>query len=518
MKYKEAVDIYLANLNEAGYSHISVLNKGVLLRNHLSYALSLFFPGITKIINDIDVPLFYSRMHIIKNLKRKKRNQYARHFLETFREDTEDITFLNLFVFLQDYQRRFPLNDKNEEMERQKGIESFCKAIAFQVKIDSITEKVYLQCLEYLKPLKIKNLINCTRDFFIFYFEKDMIGFSPYEGRKPYYERCFESDFIGRGNRAGRWVKCLKDYIHYLRYERNLSDGGIDCQVRKLKIFVLFLDSQKIKKPDINILKRFIKKKRGEGIKEITISKYIYTIKYFFNFLIDKGHMKTNPANDIKVKYCQSMQGEVLTEIEVNRVLEYFENIIFSTRQAKEIKKMKIYFRAVRDLCLFELFTFTGLRLSEVCGMTFGDINFDKRIIDVICKGNKKYRQKKRQITLDDYLWTTLQSYLKARHYPGQKYLWITFEGRPLSNSGIHRIIVSCIREAGIKRKISPQRLRASCASLYVSKGMDPFSLKSLLGHQSIVTTMNKYTKLTEDQLREIWEKTNPLRGMDDDE
>lgn len=143
MKYKKALEIYLTNLDEAGYSNISVLNKGVLLRNHLSYALSLFYPGITKIINEIEVPFFYSRMHIIKNLKRKKRNQYARHFLETFREDTEDITFLNLFVFLQDYQRRFPLNDKNEEVERLKGISSFCKAIAFQIKIDTITEKVY---------------------------------------------------------------------------------------------------------------------------------------------------------------------------------------------------------------------------------------------------------------------------------------------------------------------------------------------------------------------------------------
>jgi site-specific recombinase XerD len=47
---------------------------------------------------------------------------------------------------------------------------------------------------------------------------------------------------------------------------------------------------------------------------------------------------------------------------------------------------------------------------------------------------------------------------------------------------------------------------------------MDPFSLKTLLGHESIATTIDHYTELTEAELREVWKKTNPLAGMDEDE
>jgi site-specific recombinase XerD len=46
---------------------------------------------------------------------------------------------------------------------------------------------------------------------------------------------------------------------------------------------------------------------------------------------------------------------------------------------------------------------------------------------------------------------------------------------------------------------------------------MDPYSLKTLLGHESLKTTMDSYARLTEDQLREVWKKTNPLAGYDDE-
>lgn len=84
-----------------------------------------------------------------------------------------------------------------------------------------------------------------------------------------------------------------------------------------------------------------------------------------------------------------------------------------------------------------------------------------------------------------------------------------------MSNSGINKVITTRLKQAGIDKRISPHRLRATGTSLYVKKGMDPFSLKILKSHQSIATTMDKYVRLTEDELRAIWKKTNPLAGMD---
>jgi site-specific recombinase XerD len=46
---------------------------------------------------------------------------------------------------------------------------------------------------------------------------------------------------------------------------------------------------------------------------------------------------------------------------------------------------------------------------------------------------------------------------------------------------------------------------------------MDPVTLKTIMGHRSITTTIDQYVQLTEEELREIWKKTNPLAGMDDE-
>ena len=130
----------------------------------------------------------------------------------------------------------------------------------------------------------------------------------------------------------------------------------------------------------------------------------------------------------------------------------------------------------------------------------------------------RRLRNKSRELLLDDSLWRALTKYLKVKDHPSQKYLWLSFKGTGLSLSRINGIVKFRVKQAGIEKKISPHRLRATCASLYVKKGMDPFTLKTLMGHDSIATTMDKYAQLTEEELRAIWKKTNPLAGMDDDE
>lgn len=286
--------------------------------------------------------------------------------------------------------------------------------------------------------------------------------------------------------------------------------------IQKLKIFVRWLDSKRAKKLDVIILKDFICEKKADGLKDITLSKYRYMIKYFCEFLIQKEYLHDNPANNLKIKYQAPEEGDILSESEINIVLEYFENIIHNTRNPNTINETDTHFRAKRDLCLFQFFTFLGLRLSAVSGIKISDLDFNKKSLKIKSKGNKSYKKKERELLLTDYLWQSFQSYLEVRNCQGQEYLWITLKGIPLQFSGINRIIHSRIKEAGIDKRISPHRLRAICASYYLKKGMDPFTLKSLLGHESIATTIDEYTKFTEEELRAVWKKTNPLRGLDE--
>jgi site-specific recombinase XerD len=152
-----------------------------------------------------------------------------------------------------------------------------------------------------------------------------------------------------------------------------------------------------------------------------------------------------------------------------------------------------------------------------MAGIQLGDIDVVRHSVRIKAKGNREVREKNRTLLIEEAGWKTLQTYLKVRHYPRQPYLWISWQGTPLRASGINKIVHRRVREAGIEKPISPHALRTTCASLYVDKGMDPYSLKSLLGHESLRTTMDHYVRCTEKQLREVWKNTNPLTGYDDE-
>jgi integrase/recombinase XerC len=149
--------------------------------------------------------------------------------------------------------------------------------------------------------------------------------------------------------------------------------------------------------------------------------------------------------------------------------------------------------------------------------MRVEDVDAERRTLRVQGKGNRSTRAKVRTVAVHELAWKKLVAYQRLRAHPGQRYLWISWTGGPLRPTGINKAIHARIRQAGLGEAISPHGLRATCASLYVKRGMDPYSLRTLLGHESLKTTMDHYTRLTEGELREVWKRSNPLAGYDDE-
>ena len=147
--------------------------------------------------------------------------------------------------------------------------------------------------------------------------------------------------------------------------------------------------------------------------------------------------------------------------------------------------------------------------------MQLADIDFAKCSIRIQAKGSRSrsHRHKQREILLPDAMWSALGDYLEVRAAPGQDRLWITWNKNPVTASGLNKIITRQVREAGIEKVISPHRLRATCTSLYVKKGVDPFFLKTLLGHRSIRTTMDHYATHTVVTYRSRSITAAPRRG-----
>jgi len=493
MTVQQAVQVYLKQLQESGYSYSDRARKARILNRWFIIALALHHPTVP------------SKLHALpfSSLQEANRTEEAKHFLESFQKESASIKYLNLKVFLEAHPK---LSD---------SATSLLRLLAGRLALKDIDERVGKQMLKYLETLSVDRAASYSRSFFIFCYEQGWLTWNSHYPHRAATDRVFEADFLG----AGIWPDRLRKYLKYLEEERNLSAGGIDYYARKLKVFTEWLEGRQCTDVQIATVKDFIQFKRKQNLKETTLSKFLYSIRYFFDFLITQGlvKQKINPALELRIKGHQYAKRQMLTETELKQVIDSLEQEVYVSRDAEEISGMILHFRAVRDLCLLLLFVLYGLRLSEMAGIRLDDIDFDKRSISIRAKGNRQVRKKNRTILIEEVGWRAIGEYLKVRRYPRQPQLWISWNGGSLRASSINRTIHRCIYKAGIQKSISPHCLRTTCASLYVNKGMDPYSLKTLLGHESLNTTMDHYVRLTEEQLREIWKNTNPLSGFDDE-
>lgn len=513
MIYIDCVNEYLACLTEKKHTRLSMRRERSILTNWFTYSLSLLHPDVPDLIKKVSTPVFFNNQKLFTNTD-TRRIKLVEHFLNIFKSDNK-IIYLNMKSFLMEYQKNYLYSDPAAKLKMD-DLNCFLTAAVFSLPVKSLNKQICNDCISFLKDLKIDRADGIITRFLIFCYDKKCISFNPNRVNKKAYTRCLEDDFIG--NNSGKWGGYLKKYILYLQNEKNYSNGGIDYRIRKLKIFTKYLDEKQIKKPELSTIKEFLTIKEQLGIKKKTLSYYLYEIKYFLCFLNKKGLFDNNPALDFKIKYEDDVKKEVLSEQEVYKILQYFDDGIYRAKNPINIQCMKDYFGFIRDRLIFQIFVFLGLRLSELANIKTNKIDFTNKSIEITGKGNRNVKQKICEIKLDSYIWKSLNEYLKIRSYPNQEYFFISWPGNNLSISGINRIIHARIKEAGINKKISPHRLRATCASLYIKKGVDPLTLKTIMRHNSISTTIDKYAQLTEEELRKVWKQTNPLKGVSDEE
>ena len=510
-----AIGSYTNDLQEQHYSAGEIGRKRILLRRWLSYAVALHHPGLPSRLLKMTQIRLYSR-GVVGVARTTERQVAVAEFLQWWRTAEVNVKHVALATVVDQY-RREQLADFADGARRRRAVDDLCRGLALELPLSRMSGNTYRQVLGWLQAHRIARAATYSAAFFAYCGEQGWLSFQPPSRavREP-HQRVFDADYLGTD--GGLWSERLRRYLEYLKSERNLSDGGIDYYVRKLKMFVEWLNAAAVTEPiTMPAIKRFLSEKHQQGCKLRTVAKYLYALRYFFEFLREKGIVERNPALELSQRADPPEPQETLTQLEVAQLIEFLEEQQQVSRDALEVTVRSAHFRAVRDRCLVLLLVLTGVRAGEVCGMGLADIDFAKRSIQITAKGNRSHRHKQREILLPDALWSALGDYLQVRTAPGQERLWITWHRTPVTGPVLHKIITRRVREAGIDKVISPHRLRATCTSLYVKKGVDPFFLKTLLGHRSIRTTMDHYTRLNEEELRAVWKRTNPLAGLDDE-
>jgi integrase/recombinase XerD len=165
--------------------------------------------------------------------------------------------------------------------------------------------------------------------------------------------------------------------------------------------------------------------------------------------------------------------------------------------------------RGLRDAAMLETLYATGLRVSELVRLRHVDVNLDEQFVSTVGKGRKQ-----RLVPLGErardriraYLATARPELLHGRACPE---LFVTHHGRAMTRQGFWKLLCGYARAAGIRKRLSPHKLRHSFATHLVERGADLRAVQAMLGHADIATTQI-YTHVSRDHLVAVVKKHHP--------
>ena len=162
----------------------------------------------------------------------------------------------------------------------------------------------------------------------------------------------------------------IKSYLEYLEYEKKLSKNTIQAYNNDLTKLANFKSD--LLNINSNDIKEFIKKNRV--LTNRTLAHRLTVINSFYNYLLNEGIITTNPCYNIKMPKLTNKLPEVLTEEEVDKLLDINLTDKF----------------AYRNKAMLELLYATGMRASELTNLKLNNIDLDSCVVRIMGKGSKE--------------------------------------------------------------------------------------------------------------------------------
>lgn len=282
---------------------------------------------------------------------------------------------------------------------------------------------------------------------------------------------------------------CLKEFINYIKYQRNYSSHTVSAYRADLEQFFSFAGYD-IDSVDIDFLRKYLfHLKLNKNYGSRSISRKIAAIKSFFKFLAKRGYIKKNPALLICSPRLPERLPSFLTYKEV-------ENILESANGKDEA--------GLRDRAIMELLYSSGLRVGELVSLKIEDINIPEGTVKVRGKGNKE-----RIVPIGSYALNSIFEYLKKRSIARTPFIFLNKKGGRITSRSVERIVNKYAKLAGISKKVTPHVFRHSFATHLLDRGADLRTVQEMLGHSDIVTTQI-YTHVTVQRLKQLYEKHSP--------
>lgn len=299
----------------------------------------------------------------------------------------------------------------------------------------------------------------------------------------------------------------IAGFLTHLEKERDVSPNTVKAYGRDLADFTAFLQSHFGARAwnwegiDRLTMRAFLGHMQRRGLGKRSIARTLSAIRTFYKYLANTNDIDANPAKLVGTPKSDRYLPSYLDRAQIE--------LLF---QAAEARAMEGAFVDVRNLAILELFYSTGMRLSELQGISKGDLDLVSQQVKVRGKGRKE-----RIIPVGDHATLALRNYEAKRDAlanalvggADRSALFLSRTGKRIGVRAVQKVVSGFLREIDEESGLSVHSLRHTFATHLLDAGADLRAVQELLGHASVSTTQI-YTHTSIERLKQVYQKSHP--------
>lgn len=282
---------------------------------------------------------------------------------------------------------------------------------------------------------------------------------------------------------------------------RGASGHTLRNYASDLEQFAAYFEPPGITAPDADqinlpLLREWLSSLYDRQLASASLRRKLAAVRALFQFLLAEGVIHQNAAARLRTPRSPQRLPDVMSASKTNGLLDSVESGDVVEKPSKE-----------RDLAFLELLYGCGIRVSELVGINLDDIELSAGWLRVRGKGNKE-----RQVPVGGRAATAVERYLKVRKAPApERALFINSRSGRLSDRQVRRLVKMYALLVTGDSTVHPHSFRHAYATHLLSNGADLRAIQELLGHSRLSTTQ-KYTKVTLEDLKSVYRKAHPKR------
>lgn len=287
----------------------------------------------------------------------------------------------------------------------------------------------------------------------------------------------------------------VERFLEYIEVEKRYSPYTLINYKKDLLDFSGFVleteASQSIVNVHKKVVRNFIVELSNAGLSKRSINRKLSSLRSFYSFLLRIGEIKVSPMETIdslkfypekRIPFSVEEMEKMESEVEEKGAITLLEKLIIET--------------------LYQ----TGIRKAELCNMLFENVDFSKKEILVVGKGNKERIVPIADALLDDY-----RQYLVVRlpEKGSEQFFFVSKKGKKLGEKFVYLVVNKYFSLVTSKQKRSPHILRHTFATHILNSGAEISKVQKLMGHASLASTQ-VYTSANIEKLKEAYKNAHP--------